>query len=249
MHTGKYLIAGVVVEIQSVYVGVHYQCADYRCDDAMPAAVHIHTTPEDIRQEQVKSDREAVREGREAQEYLPPYLESLAVYRKLAKVMLLEQDTLLFHGSAVAVEDRAVLFTACSGTGKSTHTALWRQLLGERCYMVNDDKPLLRIGADGVQVCGTPWNGKHNLGTNCVVPLKAICILERGQENRIERLPAGQALPFLLQQSYRPEDPRAMPQLLKLLNHMTEHVAFYRLQCNMDPEAAKLAYETMLGQG
>lgn len=248
MRTGKYRIAGVVVEIDSIYKGVHYQCSDFACREDTPAQVQICITPEDIQNEQRLSDREAIREGKEPKEYLPPYLESLAVYRKLAEIMLLQQDILLFHGSAVAVDDRGVLFTAVSGTGKSTHTALWRQLLGERCTMINDDKPMLRIGGDDVQVCGTPWNGKHNLGTNCMVPLQAVCILERGKENCIQRLTAAQALPHLLQQSFRPEDSRAMPQLLSLLDRMAKHVAFYRLQCNMEPAAAVLSYETMLGK-
>jgi hypothetical protein len=80
-----------------------------------------------------------------------------------------------------------------------------------------------------------------------MVPLQAVCILERGKENRIQQLPAAQALPHLLQQSFRPEDGRAMPQLLSLLDRMAKHVAFYRLQCNMEPAAAVLSYETMLG--
>ena len=80
------------------------------------------------------------------------------------------------------MDGQAVLFTAKSGTGKSTHTKLWRDLFGERAVMVNDDKPLLRILKDGVLVCGTPWDGKHRLSTNCALPLKAICILERGKK-------------------------------------------------------------------
>ena len=247
MHMGKYIIAGVTVEIESIYPDVHTLCAEYGCADSAIAAVSVHITPEDIAAEQVKSDREAELEGKPAVQYPACYLENLAVYRKLAKAMLMEHEILLFHGSAIAVENRAVLFTAKSGTGKSTHTRLWREMLGERCYMVNDDKPLLRISAEETQVCGTPWNGKHGLGTNCSVPLKAICVLERGERNEIEALEPKDVLPMLIQQSYRPENPKAMLQLLKLIDKMAKNVKFYRLRCNMDMSAAKLSYETMLG--
>lgn len=248
MYIGKYRIAGVVAQIESIYEEVHTMCSDYRCPDDTAAQLSIHITQRDIDAEQVKSDQEAAIEGKEPVSYGPAYLETLAVYRKLAKEMLLEHEILLFHGSAIAVDDRAVLFTAKSGTGKSTHTRLWREMLGDCCYMVNDDKPLLRVGQTMTEVCGTPWNGKHHLGKNCIVPLQAICILEQGEENEITRLAPKDALPMLMQQSYRPDNPKTMLQLLKVIDKMAKSVAFYRLKCNMDPEAAKLSYETMLGK-
>lgn len=248
MHTGKYKIADLVVEMETIYPAVHYLCKEYRCPDDAAADLTVHITQAHIDAEQVKSREEAILEGLEPTEYHPGYLETLAVYRQMAKIMLMEHDILLFHGSAIAVDDRAVLFTAKSGTGKSTHTKLWRDMLGERCYMVNDDKPLLRVGQDVTEVCGTPWNGKHNLGTNCIVPLKAICILERGEDNCIQELAPKEALPMLMQQSYRPDNPKTMLQLLKIIDKMAKSVKFYRLQCNMDPEAAKLSFETMLGE-
>ncbi len=248
MHIGKYRIAGVVVQIESIHDEVHIMCQKYRCADDTAAQISVHTTQKDIDAEQIKSDQEAALEGVSAAQYSAAYLETLAVYRKIAKAMLMEHDILLFHGSAVAVDDRAVLFTAKSGTGKSTHTALWREMLGERCYMVNDDKPLLRVSEAETEVCGTPWNGKHHLGTNCIVPLKAICILERGQTNQIQELVPKEALPMLMQQSYRPDNSHTMLQLLKVIDKMAKNVKFYRLQCNMDQSAAKLSFETMLGE-
>ena len=111
-------------------------------------------------------------------------METLAVYRKIADQML-SYDTLLFHGSVVAVDETGYLFTAKSGTGKSPHARLWREYLGERAVMVNDDKPLLQITKNGVIAYGTPWDGKHHLSSNIAVPLKAICILTRASENHI----------------------------------------------------------------
>lgn len=248
MFMGKYIIAGVPVEIVSVYAEIHDMCAAYRCADETQVQISVHITQADIAAEQVKSNQESELEGRPATVYPAEYLETLAVYRKLARQMLMEHDVLLFHGSAVAVDGQAVLFTAKSGTGKSTHTRLWREMLGERCFMVNDDKPLLQIRVEGTQVCGTPWNGKHNLGTNCTVPLRAICILERGEQNSIEKLLPKDALPMLIQQSYRAENATVMLQQLKLIDKMAKTVSFYRLRCNMDPEAARVSYAAMLGE-
>ena len=144
-----------------------------------------------------------------------------------------QDDTVLFHGSAIAVDGQAYLFTAKSGTGKSTHV------------MINDDKPLLHIGAEGAAVYGTPWNGKHRLGTNGSAPLRAICILERGKTNRIERIDRRTAYPILLQQTYRPASAEALQRTLTLIDRLTERVALFRLFCNMEPEAARVSYEAM----
>jgi hypothetical protein len=158
---------------------------------------------------------------------------------------MISYGILLFHGSVISVDGEAYLFTAKSGTGKSTHTRLWRQMFGDRAFMVNDDKPLLKITEEGVFACGTPWDGKHHLSRNSIVPLKGICILERGEENHIVTISGKEALPMLLQQSYRPSNPLGLSQLLGIIDMLTQKVSFYRLKCNMDPEAALVAYEGM----
>lgn len=244
MYKATYQIAGAVIQIDSLYELIHDYCKDYRVDGQTDFFVSIKE--EDIAFEREKSDRENELEGLPKQDFSDAYLETLAVYRKIADRML-KRDTLLFHGSAISVDGRAVLFTAKSGTGKSTHTRLWREAFGQRAVMVNDDKPLLQVLEDQVLVCGTPWDGKHRLSTNCVVPLEAICILERGEKNEITPISARQALPMLMQQSHRPGDPAATALLLQVLDKLTKRMKFYRLKCNMDPEAAQVAYKEMLG--
>ena len=170
--------------------------------------------------------------------------ESLAVYRKIVEKMPF-WDTLLLHGSAVAVDGQAYLFTARSGTGKSTHTRLWREFLGDRAVMINDDKPLIRVSDSAAEIFGTPWDGKHHLSTNTCVPLKAVCILERAEENSIREITSQEALPILMQQTYRPMDAAAMRQTLVLISRLMKAVRFFRLSCNMDVSAAELSYSVM----
>lgn len=174
----------------------------------------------------------------------PPFLEQAALYRMIANRML-EYDTVLFHGSAISVDGQGYLFTALSGTGKSTHTALWRSHFGDRAVMVNDDKPLLRIRDDGVWVCGTPWDGKHRISTNTMVRLKGIAILTRREHNSIRPMPAAMALPTILQQSHRPQNTEDVSKTLELIDKMLQHVPVYLLKCNMDPEAAEVSYQGM----
>lgn len=244
MFSRIYKIADVVVEIDSAYLRVHVFCQDYRC--VGPAEIVIRTSVEDIEYEQKRSDLENELEGKAPEKHAEDYLEILAVYRKLADA-LMERDIFLFHGSAIAVDGRAVLFTAKSGTGKSTHTKLWREVFGDRAMMINDDKPLLKINEENVQVCGTPWDGKHRISTNSIVPLEAICILERGEKNEICAITPRQALPMLLQQSHRSADPAVIARMMQVIDKLSSRVRFYRLRCNMDPEAAQVAYNGIFG--
>ena len=217
-------------------------CAGFLADG--PGEYRVTLTQSDIEYERVKAAREDAIEGLPEREYSDAYLETLALLRKVTEA-LLDKGTILFHGSVIAVDGVAYLFTAKSGTGKSTHTRLWREMLGERAVMVNDDKPFLQITLEGVIAWGSPWMGKHRLGCNMQAPLRAICILERGAENRIRRIEPKDAVHMLLQQSSRPRNPAKLPQYLDLIDRLSQKVAFYRLQCNMDPEAAKVAYEGM----
>jgi hypothetical protein len=215
----------------------------YLCDGETPE-LSITVTQEDIDFEREKSIREDLVEGLPPRQHADAYLETIAVQRKLAE-LLFDRDILLFHGSVVAVDGQAYLFTAKSGTGKSTHTAYWREIFGQRAVMVNDDKPFLRITQEGVLACGSPWNGKHGLGSNICVPLRAICVLERGEENRIQSITPGDALFMLLQQSNRPMNKQKLPKYMELLDRLSAAVDFYKLQCRPEPEAARLAFEAM----
>ncbi len=235
-------LADIPVRIRAIRPEMRQFLQEYLTEEE--AELTIETRQEDIDRERVMSARTRAAEG--LSEFRPgdAYLETLAVYRKLAEA-LVERDVLLFHGSVVAVDGEAYLFTAKSGTGKSTHTRLWRQAFGDRALMINDDKPLLHVGEDGVRAYGTPWNGKHHLGGNCSAPLKALCILERDKENHVERVSPEDAFPRMLQQCYLPEDGEKVEKILALLERMSQCVKLYRLGCNMEPEAALVSYQGM----
>lgn len=244
MMTKKYKIADKVIEVTSIYEKVHEYCKDYLTDE--PADFSVCITREDIIKEKDKSDSEYAYEGKKSPDFSDTLLEETAVYRKIAEKMP-DYDTFVFHGSVVAVDGQGYLFTAKSGTGKSTHTALWREYLGGKAVMVNDDKPILKITDSGVTAYGTPYNGKHRLGCNMSVPLKAICILTRGEKNSIVRIDKAEAYAMLLQQVYRPQNPLQMSKTLKLVDRLAANTELYKLACNMDIEAAEVAYNAMKG--
>lgn len=162
---------------------------------------------------------------------------------------ILAFDGMLLHSSAVVMDGKAYLFSADSGTGKSTHTSLYRRYYGDdHVRILNDDKPAIRL-EDGVfYAYGTPWSGKTDLNLNLRVPLAGVCLLERGEKNEIAPLPARKALFRLLQQTRRFDDKVKMEKVMMLLDALLQKVPVWTMKCNMDPEAAKVSYEAMSGK-
>lgn len=157
-------------------------------------------------------------------------------------------DGMLLHSSAVMMDGRAYLFSATSGTGKSTHTALWRSTFGEdRAQIINDDKPAIRL-EDGVWYAyGTPWSGKATTSLNVRVPIAGICMLRRGEENKIEPFTGPKAVFEIMDQTLRLKNGEYRSRLLQVVDQLVEKVPVYKLYCNMDPEAARLSYGVMSG--
>lgn len=234
----RYKIADVVFDAQFTYAYTSHVCRNYLYNGKENPLFEISVTSEDI-------EKESKLDGQERFE--PPYLESLCLYRKLLQKLIM-LDGIVFHSSAVAVDGNAYLFTAVSGTGKSTHTALWRELLGDRAVMINDDKPIIRFIDGEFYVYGTPWNGKHELDTNQRAKVKAICKLERGLENSIEPLSAKEMLPVILNQTLRYQDVAGLDKLLTLTDRLLTTVKLYKLKCNTDISSAKLSYAIMSGE-
>ena len=233
-------LADKSIGVSSMYDEVYTLCHDYLTETAPDFTVAV--SRDDIERVQNRSLREAVKEGIPPVEYPHSYLETLAVYRKIAAGML-AYDTFLMHGAVVAVGERAWLFTAPSGTGKTTHIRLWLEHI-DGSYVVNGDKPLLHIG-DEVTVYGTPWAGKEGMQKNTGVKLCGIVFLERSAGNSIERVPFSEVYPIMVQQSYRPDNKPALEQTLHLILELGRRIPLYRLKCNMLPEAALTAYEML----
>ena len=151
------------------------------------------------------------------------------------------------HASAVVYEEEAYLFSAPSGTGKSTHTALWRKLF-PKSYILNDDKPVIWPEKEKITVWGTPFSGKTNLHVNCGGVLKGICFLKQGSENQIRQVEEDRALALMLDHTWRPGTKDRMNLLLDMLEQVVAQTKIYEMSCNRKPEAAELSYRVMKGK-
>ncbi len=202
--------------------------------------------PTDADLERAREDYELLdkADGREGIRRSEIFFENAALNRLIAE-RITAYDVLLMHGSALCMDGETYIFTAPSGTGKSTHARLWRETFGDRVFMINDDKPMLRVREDGVIAYGTPWNGKHNLSRNASAPVRAIALLKRSEENRVEPMVKSDAFTVLISQALTSKDPAVMLRILTLEKRMLEKVRFYTLYCSMEPDAARVSYEGM----
>ena len=235
-------IAGHAARVISLFESTPQYFKAYLTED--PPEFSIAVTREDIAFEQADLLEEAHRDGFKPRIFTDPFLERAAIQRAFAE-FLFDFGILLFHGSAIAVDNEGYLFTAHSGTGKSTHTRLWKQVFGERAVMVNDDKPFLELTEAGILLHGSPWSGKHGLDANICVPLKGLCILERGTENTIRPATADEALGMLQKQAYRPINTEKEVEFLSLTHRLADLASLWKLSCTKDQAAAQIAYHAM----
>lgn len=244
METFAMEIAGLVVGVQPLFQSTREYCKSY-LSTGNPG-FFVRVACEDLTFQQVLLEQEAIQEGLKIRKFTEPFLERATIQRKVADE-LLKRNTLMLHGSTVAVDGRAYLFTAPCKTGKSTHTRLWRELFGERAVMVNDDMPFLQITSGGVCAYGSPWSGKHGLATNICVPLQGICFLNRGNENVIQRIACERGIAMLRRQAHTPTDEVLRGSALSLVDKLAENVPLWEMYCNTEPDAARVSYLAMSG--
>ena len=224
-------LAGVRIQINNSYPFIERQCTDYRIPDS-EFDFSVSVSPDEILEEQKNG------------EFSDGYCESICVYRRICE-LLPDYHVFLMHSSVIEVDGFAYAFTAKSGVGKSTHTALWLKNI-PNARVLNGDKPLYRVEPDGsVTAFGTPWNGKEGWGENISAPLAAICFLERGTQNSIRRADEGDAIERLMHQLYLRGSRATVNKQLLLMDALIRAVPYYVLSCNISNEAALLSYSTM----
>ncbi|GEM_PF-295704 len=236
----KIRIADIPISVKANYEFTKNYCRDYLTDE--DGIFEVIITKDDIEKERIIAEKHNLDEGEKVVDYSDELHETTALYRKVLEE-LIKHDAIMLHGSVVAVDGRAYLFTANSGTGKTTHTRLWLENI-EGSYILNGDKPIILFRDNKAFACGTPWRGKENCGVNEILPLSGICILERGEKNSIEKISFKDAFNILMMQSYHPSRNNGTLLSMQLIQKLNS-VNTFRLKCNMDREAAFVSYDAM----
>ncbi|MHB1367520.1 MAG: PqqD family protein [Eubacteriales bacterium] len=148
------------------------------------------------------------------------------------------------HSSCISYNGQAVLFTAPSGTGKSTQADIWKSYLGAK--VINGDRPFLHIIRDEVRAYGVPWDGKEQIFLQENYPVSAVIEVRQAKKNIIRKLTEKQAFKLMMKQCFIPMwDDAAKFAIMETIRRISKKISFYRLFCLPDENAATLLHNVL----
>lgn len=234
----KINLANMIIHIQGVYDTLREYCKEYITTEKKIEDFSITVTSEEIQNE---------RESNEYDQKSDNYIEIIMTLLKIADE-LPDRNKFLMHGALVAWKRAGYIFTAPSGTGKTTHVRLWEKYLESDAEIINGDKPILEVKEDEIVAYGTPWAGKERLQKNTCVPVRGICFLRQSEINTIHRLSKKEALLLLLPQIYIMSDSQKAGKTLELFSEVLERIPIYEFRCNISEQAVKCSFDILTAE-
>ncbi len=146
------------------------------------------------------------------------------------------------HATALAIHDSAILFSAPSGTGKSTHANYWKMAYPETIF-INDDKPLVNIENDELYVYGSFFSGEHRINTNIKSKLKTICFLKQGLDNRIELVQKEEVLAEIIRNTLNPKLENSWEKIFPVVEKIATSLPVIRLYATNSLDSVHKIYQ------
>lgn len=227
-------LAGVPVRVVHKYEHIRALCDGYLTDEE--PILTVSATDEEIEAES------AINNG----EYPLAICEGTCIHRAATRA-LVKHGVMLIHSAVITVDGEAYVFMAKSGVGKSTHIQLWQKVFGDRAVVLNGDKPYFTYENGVLTAHGTPWRGKEFLGCNMKAPVRGMCLLHRGVNNEISPATSSDAVGHIFHQVLLPQDGADLASFMVMMDRIIKNVPIYNLYCNMDDDAARVAYNGMKG--
>ncbi len=235
MSLNRYLIAGLKVEMEVTGEMLRSRSEKYRFDFEGEPDISIVPQPDQLQ-----------KMGAEHPVLKPEAVEYLAT-GAMFYFRLLRFGGFLLHSSCIAYNGKAYIFSADSGTGKSTHTSLWQQYI-DGVTMINDDKPAVKL-IDGVfYAIGTPWSGKTAQNTDIQVPIGGFVMLSRGKVNKIYGGSIHEAIPFIMKQTMMSGKAESVDLLVDLMDKFLTSVPLFKLECDISEQAVITSFEALTGE-
>ena len=227
-------VSDITLEINAFNESTKRYCTCFLTDEKPDYTITM--TKEDLKNESSNSNNGAVYVNEEIS----------ALYRRIADLFV-EHNIVVFHGSAICVNNNGFIIAARSGVGKSTHTKLLEEYIGDSFKYINDDKPLLKVDDDEVTIYSSPWNGKERRGNNISAPLRAVIFLNRSETNTFKKIDNKEEIYIrMLSQIYLPKEKSKREKALKAADNLLKNINFYEINVTKDVESAKMTYEEII---
>ena len=231
----KYLIADFIVEIEPKFEYLNNLCKPFlyigdRAADfsAIPSEANLNSLYKRM------ADGSALEQAEE--------LATASLFNR----EIISHGAMLVHSSVLVYDNKAYLFTADSGVGKSTHTRMWLDKFGEKVHILNDDKPVVKIKNEVPLCCGTPFDGGSGIADNETVPVGAIIFIERSDTNFVTVPDTKEIVQRLYKSTVKFVNKSDGMSLLSNLDNLIRHTKFYVLHCNTDDSAVDVAYNNII---
>ena len=171
----------------------------------------------------------------------------IQLLRVVTECHLSHHNGISLHASCVCSSGKAVLFSAPSGTGKSTQANIWKEHLGAK--LINGDRPFIGVSPEGVRAYGVPWDGKEQIFLQDNYPVKAIVEVRQAKSNYLRKMSRDQAFKLLMKQCFIPMwDDEAKFLAVKTIRKIANTVPFYRLFCLPEENSAELLNSVLFAE-
>ena len=231
----KYLIADFIVEIEPKFEYLNNLCKPFlyigdRVADfsAIPSEANLNSLYKRM------ADGSALEQAEE--------LATASLFNR----EIISHGAMLVHSSVLVYDNKAYLFTADSGVGKSTHTRMWLDKFGEKVHILNDDKPVVKIKNGVPLCCGTPFDGGSKIANNKTVPIGAIIFIERSDTNFMTIPDTKEIVQRLYTSTVKYVNKEDGMCLLSNFDNLISHTKFFVLHCNTDKSAVDVAYYAII---
>lgn len=226
-------IADLIIETEYANERIAELCRDYAVCGNKPDIKVVY--------DRQKCEYEATASG-----FSAAAAEFSCIYRQIAEVLPYYSRAVM-HGAVVSYKEKAYMFIAKSGTGKTTHINLWRKFF-DGVKIINGDKPIIAANRNGITAYGTPWAGKEGLQENTSAQLCGICRIVRGKKNSIHRLDSNTAFKAIIRQIFLPESEESLNLTMNVIDDIIKRVPFYELTCDISREAAECSFAALTGE-
>ncbi len=209
----------------------------YRDGDRTPMlASRLSATGDQVQIDALQDEREQIL--KEFRPWFQIHLERL----------LLWNNALVLHSASIIYREEAILFTAPSGTGKTTQTDLWHQYR-EGVSDLNGDRTVLQWTERGWYGCGFPIYGGTVRCVQAAAPVRAIVVIRQAKEDTIRELSPMERVMYLysectVMRAYE-ED---IENVMSLLEEIAATVTVIELDCTMERSAVNVLHQYLYGE-
>ena len=167
------------------------------------------------------------------------------IIRHILWYAIIKHKGIMLHSSAISYKGKGILFSAPSGTGKSTQSSLWKQEFKDDVIIVNDDTPFIRNFNGTSYVYGCPWSGKTDINEQMKVPVRAVVSVRQGKENKIKELTATEGFFRIFNETKKPVESDMLDMAMDNVIAFLSNVKVYELTCRPEKEAVYALKEAL----